>query len=172
MPEITIRESIMEFGPMPETHILRLEECSEYQRIQQGVPIAEFSYFKENGVKRIYTIEAKQSSPRSENEPDFSTYIRDIALKLSNGFQLSYALILRRFDNSSTALPSGMSSIDLATVEHRLVLVIKGHEKTWLPPIQEALRQELKALEKLWNLGPNAIAVINDEIARHMGLIK
>lgn len=162
----------MIFGPMAEEGLLCLETCETYHRIQQGLPMAEFSYLKENGKKRILTIEAKSSSPRSGNEPDFTNYIRDVGSKLTNGFQLTYALILGRFGNSATSLPHGLTEIDLADLEHRLILVIKGHEKSWLPPIQEALRQELKSIEKLWNLGPNSVTVINDSMARQKGLIQ
>lgn len=173
MADIIINESKMDFGPMPEDQVIQLETCKTYQRIQQGLAIAEFSYLKaDNGKKRFLTIEAKSSSPRSGNEPDFSKYIREIASKLANGFQLTYALLIGRFGITETPLPDALVHVDLANAEHRLILVINGHQKSWLPPIQDALRQELKQIEKLWNLGPNSITVINDQMARQKGLIK
>lgn len=172
MADITINESGMTFGPIPEQNLLPLETCKVYRRIQHGLPIAEFSYLKTGSKERFITIETKSSSPKSDNEPNFSKYIKEISSKLTNGFQLAHSLLLGRFGSAETPTSNALKSMNLADIEHRLVLVIHGHEKSWLPPVQDALRQELKSIEKIWSLGPNSILVINDVVARDKGLIQ
>ena len=83
-----------------------------------------------------------------------------------------YQAIVNRNIASVGYYLGGMKEVDFATVEHRLILVIHGHQPTWLPPIQDALRKELNSLVKIWNLGPNSVVVINDEMARSRGLIQ
>lgn len=52
-----------------------------------------------------------------------------------------------------------------------MLLIINGHQKDWLPPLQDALRSALDATTKTWALGPNAVVVINHEAAKRFGLI-
>ncbi|MBX9832940.1 MAG: hypothetical protein K2X78_07835, partial [Burkholderiaceae bacterium] len=51
------------------------------------------------------------------------------------------------------------------------VLVINGHQKTWLPPVQDALKRSLALVIKTLGLPANGVSVINDEMARNYGLI-
>lgn len=172
MADITITESGMAFGPFPEENILGLETCHVYRKIQHGMPMAEFSFLETKGKKRFFTIEAKSSSPKSEN-CKFDDYIKKVAAKLSNGFHLAHSLLLNRFGSDTTKPSNALKNINLANIEHRLVLVInKCFEESELMPIQDALRKELKNTEKIWKLGANSIWVMNKEMAKREGLIQ
>jgi hypothetical protein len=62
-------------------------------------------------------------------------------------------------------------TLDLGATGFRLVLIINGHQKLWLQPLQDALRSALHATAQTWALGPNAVVVINHEDAKRFGLI-
>ena len=53
----------------------------------------------------------------------------------------------------------------------RLVLIINGHKKEWLPPMQDVLRTALHVTAQTFALGPNAVIVMNHEMAESTGLI-
>ncbi|MDQ8195464.1 hypothetical protein QEH59_13595 [Coraliomargarita sp. SDUM461004] len=168
----TITESGMDFGPFADGDVFQLETSAVYKNIQEGVQMAEFVVVENGSVVRLVTLEAKTSSPRAENEPDFSSYIEAVSSKLMNGFHLAHAIRLGRHHKVGEVLPLGFHAIDFGTCEHRLLLVIKNAQKEWLPPIQDALRIALRGHVKLWNLGPRSVLVLNEEGARKNGFIK
>lgn len=172
MTEETIEESGMVFGPFAAGNLYRLEVSAVYQRIEEGVPMAEFVAIRVGSVARLFSVEAKTSSPRADNYPDFPTYIEAVSRKLMNGFHLLHAVVLERHGVGKCDLPAGFSGVDFGKCEHRLLLVIKNAQRDWLPPIQDALRLALRAHVKLWGLSPNAVAVLNEEMARKNGLIQ
>lgn len=88
-------------------------------------------------------MEAKKSSPRPDNHVDFSEFINEISEKMINGISLLFATILRRHGASEEILPESMLSVDLSQCKVRYILVINGHTREWLPPIQDALRKSL-----------------------------
>jgi len=125
----------------------------------------------ENEEPLVWIIEAKQSSPRPETQPNFTEFIGEIQSKLTNALTLGVAAILKRHPATAEELPELFKALDLASAGFRLVLIINGHQKAWLPPLQDALRRALYATVQTWALGPNAVAVINHEDAKRFGLI-
>ena len=61
--------------------------------------------------------------------------------------------------------------LKLSTAVFRLVLIINGHKKEWLPPLQDVLRTALHVTAQTFALGPNAVIVMNHEMAESKGLI-
>ena len=60
--------------------------------------------------------------------------------------------------------------LDLANKQiFRFILVIKGHEESWLPPVREVLRREMMAEIKIWK---HEVIVINDQQTKKRGLIR
>ena len=147
-----IIESGMTFGPYPDEDCFYIEKSASYGGIQDGVQMAEFLLHRtqENRPPSIWIIEAKRSSPRPETQPKFAEYIGEIRDKLANALALAVASILLRHPTAATELPASFKTLDLATTGFRLVLVINGHEKSWLPPLQDALRRALHATVKTW----------------------
>jgi len=166
-------ESDMTFGPFPDGHCFRIEQSRTYQAVQDGVRMAEFILLRmhENGLPHVWIVEAKSSSPRPENEPNFADFIGEIRDKLVNALTLGVASILNRHPIAAAELPELFRNLNLTTACFRLVLIINGHQKPWLSPLQDALRSELRATSMTWGLGANAVAVINHEDARRFGLI-
>lgn len=166
---IVIEESGLRFGPYPQADCFELEKSPAYKRIQSGVMMCEFALIRrpDNRPLSIWLVEAKQSSPRPETQPSFSEFIEEIRQKLSNALQLVVALHLERHEDP---LPEGFRALTLRE-GLKLVLVINGHQESWLPPLQEALRVALNPLVRTFGLDPNAVAVINDDSARRRGLL-
>ena len=166
-------ESEMTFGPYEDGHCFRVEVSETYRTIQDKVQMAEFLLLqtKENSPPFVWIVEAKQSSPRPETQPNFSDFIGEIRDKLANALSVGVASILKRHLSANDELPDLFKTLNLAATGFRLVLIINGHQKAWLQPLQDALRSALHATAQTWALGPNAVVVINHEDAKRFGLI-
>jgi hypothetical protein len=164
-------ESGMTFGPFAEGHCFRIERSEIYRKMQDGLQMAEFLLLRLRAghPPTIWVVEAKSSTPRPETQPNFDEFINEVRKKLTNALSLGLAACLRRHEVAE--LPEPFKALDLSVASFRLVLVINGHEKKWLPPLQEALSKALQSTVKVWALPPTAVAVINDAQARTHELI-
>ncbi len=172
-----ILESGMRFGPYPAGQCFYIEKSQSYQRIEEGVQIAEFLLLHQKAGQHpvVWVIEAKSSSPNPVNPVDFPQYIDDIRCKLTNAFLLCIAARLNRHNAPADApvneLPTPFQALDLQQTGFRFVLVINGHKEEWLPPVHEALSLALKPVVKTWALPPTAVAVMNHTLAEQCGLV-
>ena len=164
---ITIKESGMTFGPYPPEHCFYIEKSLPYTDIRQGVKMAEFLLLRADIGRpaMLWVVEAKSSSPRPKNDPDFGQFIMEIREKWINALSLVLASRLGRHRQAGTDLPGSFKTFDLSRFDVRFVLVINGHPKKWLSPIQDALRKSLRPLVGTWNFSPTSVAVLNDELA-------
>lgn len=165
-----IIESGMTFGPYPEGHCFYIEKSETYQKIKEGVKIAEFLLLHSQDDSIVWIVEAKQSSPRPETQPTFDDFLLEIQEKLTNALTLSVATCLKRH-STYEELPNSFQTLDLEKASFRLILVIKGHQEAWLPPLQDALKKALNPTIKTWNLSATSVVVLNDTMARLQGLI-
>ena len=165
-------ESGMTFGPYPNGHFFHIERSASYAAIQQGVQMGEFLLLRieMDRVPMMFVVEAKSSTPRPETQPNFDAFVSGVRDKLANALALGLACCLKRHAAAASELPQPFQTLNLAAVRFRLVLIINGHRKEWLPPLQDAMVKALHATTQTWALGANAVAVINDEGARKFGL--
>lgn len=162
----------MTFGPYLQGTCFRIEQSAAYRALQEGVPMAEFLLLRaQASPPSVWIVEAKSSSPRPETQPAFDEFIGEIRDKLANALGLGIAAILKRHPLADEELPAAFQALDLTSTGFKLVLVIHGHQKKWLPPMQDALRRALRATTKTWALGPNTVAVINEAGAKWHRLI-
>lgn len=167
-----IVESGMTFGPFPEGTCFYIEKSACYAAIQDGVPMVEFLLLREQKQgPTIWIVEAKSSSPRPTTKSHFAEFIDEIRRKLTHGFLLAVAAHVGRHAAAGTELPEKIKAVDLPKLGFRFILVINGHPKDWLPPLQEALSLALKPVVKTWALPPAAVVVMNHEMAQAHGLI-
>lgn len=69
--------------------------------------------------------------------------------------------------------PSAMRHADLGkTMDFHFFLVIKGSQKEWLMPLQNALISRMSTLLQIWNIKSSSVKVINDVMAHDMGIIE
>lgn len=176
-----IIESKMTFGPYPEGHCFHIEKSKCYERIQEGVQMAEFLLLRKNGntASSIWVVEAKSSSPQqlSEAKPEskfksaFDEFIEDIRVKLTNAFLLIVAARLDRHPKAQEELPEPFKALDLVQTDFKFVLVIRAHREEWLPPLQDALKLAFRPVIKTWGLPATSVAVLNADLAKAHGLI-
>ena len=166
-------ESEMTFGPYADGHCFRVEVSETYCAIQGRVQMAEFLLLRTQADTPpfVWIVEAKRSSPRPETQPNFNEFISEIRDKLANALTVGVASILKRHPSADAELPELFKALNLGATGFRLVLIINGHQKAWLQPLQDALRSALHATAQTWALGPNAVVVINHEDAKRFGLI-
>lgn len=166
---INSREPIIESGmkfviQRGDNSLFYLEESQTYKEIQEGVKMAEFLLLRPESRYKMWIIEAKSSSPRPETQPNFNEFIQEITEKFANALTLFIANYLKRHQNNNE-LSEELQNYPLDNVKFVFVLIIKGHEKPWLVPLQEALGNSLRALLKTWGQSSRVI-VLNDVMAR------
>ncbi|MBE9140051.1 hypothetical protein IQ254_23115 [Nodosilinea sp. LEGE 07088] len=166
-----ILESGISFGPYPSGHCFYIEKSKTYLAIQDGVKIAEFLILTLNNRPRIWIIEAKSSSPRPETVPSFDEFLQEIADKLSNSLNLYVAVYLKRHPSTCSELPIPFQLLDLDQIEFRLILIIKNHQVSWLPPLQDELKKKLKVTLKIWDLAPTSVLVLNEDLAKESQIL-
>lgn len=167
-----ITESGMTFGPYPAGQCFYIEKSACYEKVQEGVQMAEFLLLKQQQQgPTVWVVEAKSSSPRPETQPNFAEFIDEIRSKLTNGFLLAVAARLQRHPAAENELPDAFKTLNLRAQGFRFVLVINGHKQEWLVPLQSALVQALKPVVKTWALPATSVVVLNHELAQKYGLI-
>lgn len=173
MTPLSLIESGMTFGPYPDGRCFYIEKSGIYAAIKKNVQIAEFLLLRiKNGKSpALWVVEAKSSTPRPETKPNFDEFIAEIREKLINGFSLGWASCLGRHPLAEAELPAAFKTLDLSRTDVKFVLVIKGCQEAWLPPLQDALKDALRTTVKTWAFAPTSVAVINDNLAQKYGLI-
>jgi len=125
-----IIESGMTFGPYPAGQCFYIEKSACYDKVQEGVQMAEFLLLKQQQQgPTVWVVEAKSSSPRPETQPNFAEFIDEIRTKLTNGFLLAVAARLQRHPAAENELPDAFKTLDLKARGFRFVLVINGHKQ-------------------------------------------
>jgi hypothetical protein len=161
------------FGPYPDGHCFEIERSAILKKINdkakqgEGVKIAEFLLLRTaNGKASISIIEAKSSAPQSADE-----YINDVQEKLSNSLSLFTAIYLQRHSKNNSELSDFFKQTELSNVSFILILAIQNCERSWLPPLQDKLRNALKKTARIWNIDLNSVIVLNEAGAKKHGLI-
>lgn len=169
----SIVESGMTFGPFDADRCLHIEKSNTYVRIQQGVKMAEFLLLREDRKQSpvLWIVEAKSSSPSKGTTASFDTFIAEVRDKLVNAFSLGWASCMKRHELAEKELPGLFRQLDVSKSDARFILVIKGHEDSWLPPVQDALQKALRSTVKTWCFSPTSVVVLNELKAAKCGLI-
>lgn len=162
-----IIESGMVFGPYPPGQCFHIERSACYERVQEGVQMAEFLLLRQQEKgPTVWVVEAKSSCPR-----DYTSYLDEIRVKLTNAFMLGLAACLDRHPAAQDELPETFKHLKLKTTNFRFVLVIKGVPEYHLEVLQSALSSALKPVIKSWAMSPTSVMVLNEISAEKHGLI-
>ena len=168
---VIIPESDMEFGEYKEKQVFRIEESKQYTEKlrQQSVRCCEFILLRDD---RLCFIEAKTNYPdpingcsSKEKNERFREDIKKIVEKMRHSLELYASILLNRYPKDG--ISDEMKKIE--SLEIRLILVIKNADKSWLVPLQDIFRKELKAEMHIWKI-PDFI-ILNEEQARKKHLI-
>ncbi|MBF0371463.1 MAG: hypothetical protein HQL52_18640 [Magnetococcales bacterium] len=167
-----IIESGMTFIGFPEEACFRIETSTAYTRRQQNRPIPEFLLLRDS---QIWIIEAKSSSPNPNNpasRESLTSFADDIGQKMHNAILMFLGLHLGWHGPFGKEMPTTFHNLDLKKTQFKLILIIKGHKKEWLPPINDACRTALSKIMGILGPPPYTVAVINDQMAKKHNLIQ
>lgn len=84
---------------------------------------------------------------------------------MRHSLELYANILLNRYPKDG--VPDEMTTVE--SLEIRLILVIKNANKSWIVPLQDVFRKELKAEMHIWKI-PDFI-ILNEEQARKKRLI-
>lgn len=162
----SVRESGMDFGPFPHDTLFQIESSAFVKGLGDGLKISEMVVFWQG---KICIIEAKSSSPTHDNLHRFPVFCEEIREKLQNSLLLTFAMQAGRHGaEARQELPVNLREAPTGT-EVLFLLVIRGHQKGWLPPIQDGLNRALSTVLRCF--GASKLLVLNDEQARTRGLV-
>lgn len=159
---LTFTESKMTFS-FPEDDVYRIEKSDLLSKVH--LKATECVVWR-NG--RLVFVEAKCSSPRPQRREEFDQFISDITEKFVHSITFYNAVMLR---HAEELLPKNIKKVDLRKADYSFVLVIHGHQLSWLPPLMDALKSKMCDALRLWNVADVNVKVINDELALGRKLI-
>lgn len=151
------------------------DEC--FYRIEKSSVLSNTEYVKpcefiilQDG--KLCFIEAKSSSPTPKSKENFDNFIGEIVQKFEDSILLYNAVKMKRHgEEASSEIPLNLNTVD-ENIRYRLYLVIHGHEREWMTPIQDELRNRLRHILKVWNIKDIDVQAINHDDAYDKGLIK
>lgn len=161
---ITIEESGMTFGDFLVDDVFRIERSDVYKKIGQGIKTVEFICLQKND--KVCFVEAKKSSPRTDNEETFDAFVGELVEKFTHLFEVWMSIFVKR---RSSDISRNFLEVDMKTVKFKFILVIHGHKEEWLPPIRNAMKRRLMPHNKIWG---SDVVVLNEKSARDMNLIR
>jgi len=161
--KVSITESGMVFGDFDSESLFHIEKSDVYKKLGDGIKSVEFLYLRDR--KKLMFVEAKKSSPNTDNIEKFEEFIEEITTKFIHSFELWMSLVTKRRE-ADIAVPLVNPEMDKVNIT--FVLVIKDHKEEWLPPITRAINSVMMPYLKIWQ--SKAIA-LNDEIAKKWQLI-
>lgn len=163
---VTIFESDMQFGEYKEKQVFQIEKSEQYIKKlrQRGVRCCEFILLRAN---KLCFIEAKKGYPNpiigsssDKRKEQYYQEIQEIVEKMRHSLELYANILLKRYSQE------GVSElmVNVETLEIRLILIIKNADISWIVPLQDVFRKELRAEMQIWKI-PDFI-ILNEEQAR------
>lgn len=159
-------ESGMAFS-FPEESCYKVEDSGTHKSLGTGIKICE-CIVKHN--EKVLFIEAKTSFAKPGNKEGFSEGIQEIVEKFRNSILVYAGILVDRPYMEREELPSELTLVAVRRVPMKCYLLIKNHEKEWLPPVDEALNQALLSVRKTFAIAD--IKVMNAEMALKYHLIR
>lgn len=161
-----ISESGMNFGDYKPEHVFKIENSHLHTSVGFGVKSVEFVLLR--GSDKIFYVEAKSSSPRSETSwGRYQEFLDEITEKFVHSFDMLCAWRFGRL-NDGGEISDDLRSVVCADAKFVFILVIHGHKREWLLPLQDELRKKLRYHYSIWK---STVIVMNEEIAKGYHLV-
>lgn len=138
------------------------ERSSIYKSLvkQDGIKSCDFVWYHN---EKLFFIEVKATAPDNKN-PNLTKYIQEIHLKLIHTLLMFLGMHCGRPFREETILPSNISSVNVAEIAIVPVLIVRQHQKDWIPSLADTIRKHIKGTKKAYCL--DDIIVLNEESAR------
>ena len=153
----------------PKEDLLHIEDTAFYKKnSKKNLQMIEFFLLKHQPKRQLCLIEVKSSSPQDSKE--LKQWIEEeIKNKFLNALLLFFSTKLGKHKDLFEEWPSQFQTLDVAPLELLLILIIKGHDPQWLPPIQDALTKAYKGLAFTAGF---SVLVLNEKLADKKGLLE
>lgn len=162
---MVVEESGMLFE-VDENKTFLIEKSGFFSQLS-GMSSCEFIML--DGNSKLSMVEAKTSFSNPNNKVDFQANITEIEAKFHDSLEILNAILIR---HKNGIMPQSIEAVNMKTTDYLFYLVIKNHSKSWLPPVSDALKRQMKALFKVWNIKDTSLKVMNEQMAKQRGLIK
>lgn len=136
----------------------------------QGVKIVEF--VQAQGTRKIVLFEAKTTAPCQEKHDDYSVYMTDVREKFQNSISLLNVAKLKRRADIFEELPEALKDVDYKGAHYWLYLIIKKSKEDWIVNLSSDLHRQLHPFLKCWNIPDANFVVLNEGMARSLGLVE
>ena len=166
-------ESGMRFIEKPQHEVCKPEKTELYKRLSNSeVKIVDYIRTRKTNDRQVLMwIEAKRTFADPKTGWKFSCEIDEIAEKFVQSLELFAAVMMNKLPDKESEFEKFRQIY--AQARFQMILVIKKHQKEWLPNVADALHQRLKRHWKIWNLDPGKdILVLNEELAVRYQLIQ
>lgn len=136
----------------------------------QGVKIVEL--VQSHGVRKIALLEAKTTAPCQDKCDDYNAYMNEIREKFQNSISLLNAAKLKRRPKIYEELPQPLKDVDYKDAHYWLYLIIKLSKEDWIVNLNSDLHRQLHPFLKCWNIPDANFVVVNEGMARSIGLVE
>ena len=167
-----MRQILQESGmriPYEDEACYMIEKSPRVTKLQ-GVKIVEF--VQANGRKKVFMVEAKTSAPQPANKGDYDEYIREIREKFQNSISILNAARLKIREEVFNELPQPLKDVDYKRANYWLYFVIKNSKEDWIMNLSNDLRQQMHPFLKSWNIPDANFVVVNEDMARTLGVVE
>lgn len=114
-------------------------------------------------------IEAKNSIPKSADAKEqVDIFVDKIQRKFADTLTVFHAILLR---HNAEEVPERLQEPKVTSLNYKLFLIVNGAEHQQCAMLCNVLRNKLRGLRKVWRIEDRWIKVVNDRMARDMGLI-
>lgn len=162
-----ISESGMLFGDYRPEQLFRIENSDLHMHIKPNVKTVEFILLRNE--KDLLFVEAKSSSPKAETDlGEYQKFLNKIIEKFICSFNMLCAWRFGRLEDTDE-IGSDIKGVNFKDAKFVFILVINGHKKEWLLPLQDELKQKMRNHRAIWN---SQVVVMNEEIARERHLVR
>lgn len=122
--------------------------------------------------ERVALIEAKSSSPKSDNKEKFDDYINDIKDKFSTSLKLFSEIHDKKHgEEVFYRLPVHLQELQFKEEQYGIYLIVHGNEDSWMGGLQDALREALRDVIEQWNIDDVNVKALNHTMAKELCLI-
>ena len=161
-------ESGMHFS-FADERVFHIETCSAYVEQLRMRGICSVECVALRGKEQVLFIEAKSSAPSPNGAgTNFQDFMQQIYDKSLHSLQLCYSILAGIYDGQQSAIGSLLAERLQHQPKVLFLVIVRQHEVSWCPPLQDALRREMRHILRLWKAD---VMVINERMARAKGVI-
>lgn len=117
-------------------------------------------------------IEAKSSAPHPKSKEDFNDFLVEIRQKFEQALSIFVGIKNNEYgEEAFNRLPIHLREVKLDLNSYVLYLIIHGHDDSWMPGLQDSLKEALRDVVAKWQIPDSNIKALNHEMAMQLHLI-